>query len=220
MHICSSCLDGSSRSKYGYKHMSALALYLRVSTADQSVDMQRCELEAYCRARGYKAWKEYSDQGISGAKATRPGLDALLNDIRRRKVGTVVIWSLSRLGRSLKHLLHTIEEFEACGVSLISLKEGWDLGTPTGRMIFQILGALSEWEREQIRERVRSGLSAARARGKRLGRPTVSYEPVCIISLRQQGLSYRQISQAVGVSRQTVARLLSQNPPNLGAATG
>lgn len=194
--------------------MTTMALYMRVSTTDQLLDMQRRELETYCRARGYDTWQEYTDHGISGAKASRPGLDALLQAVRRRQVHTVVIWSLSRLGRSLKHLLAIIEEFSACGVTLVSLKEGWDLGTPTGRMIFQILGALSEWEREQIRERVKSGLAAAKGRGKRLGRPTVHYTPAEVLALREAGLSYRAISQRVGVSRQTVARLLSQNLEN------
>ena len=86
-------------------------------------------------------------------------------------MGTVVVWSLSRLGRSLKNLLAIVEEFESCGVVLVSIKEGWDLSTSTGKMIFQVMGALAEWEREQIRERVKSGLKAARARGSRLGRP-------------------------------------------------
>lgn len=191
--------------------MRKIALYMRVSTTDQLLDMQRRELETYCRARGYDTWQEYTDHGISGAKTSRPGLDALLQAVRRRQAHTVVIWSLSRLGRSLKHLLTVIEELEACGVALVSLKEGWDLGTPTGRMIFQILGALSEWEREQIRERVKSGLAAAKGRGRRLGRPTVPYNPADVTALREAGLSYRAISQRVGVSRQTIARLLSQN---------
>lgn len=145
--------------------------YYRVSTQDQSVDMQRRDIRAYCEGRGLPLGQEYSDGGISGAKASRPGLDALLRDVRRRRVGTVIVWSLSRLGRSLKNLLALIEEFESCGVSLVSLKEGWDLSTSTGKMIFQVMGALAEWEREQIRERVRGGLRAARARGSRLGRP-------------------------------------------------
>lgn len=192
--------------------MKTAVAYYRVSTQDQSVDMQRRDIRTYCEGRGLVLSQEYSDEGISGAKASRPGLDALLRDMRRRRVGTVVIWSLSRLGRSLKHLLALVEEFEACGVALISLKEGWDLSTPTGKMIFQVMGALAEWEREQIRERVRGGLRAARARGQRLGRPTVSYDQGQILGLRERGLSCRVIAKEVGVSRQTVSRILSQNP--------
>jgi len=151
--------------------MKTTVAYYRVSTQDQSVDMQRRDIRNYCEGRGLSLGQEYSDEGISGAKSFRPGIDALLRDVRRRQVGTVVVWSLSRLGRSLKNLLTIVEEFESCGVVLVSIKEGWDLSTSTGKMIFQVMGALAEWEREQIRERVKSGLKAARARGSRLGRP-------------------------------------------------
>lgn len=192
--------------------MKKVVAYFRVSTSDQSVDMQKRDIENYCRARGLRLDREFVDRGISGARASRPALDTLLVEVRRRKIHTVIVWSLSRLGRSLKHLLSILEEFDSCGITLVSLKEGWDLGTPTGRMIFQIMGALAEWEREQIRERVRGGLRAARARGQRLGRPTVSYDPERIVSLRMAGLSCRIIAKEMGVSRQTVSRLLSQNP--------
>ena len=189
--------------------MKQVVTYYRVSTQDQSVDMQRRDIRTYCEGRGLSLGQEYSDEGISGAKSSRPGLDALLRDVRRRRVSTVVVWSLSRLGRSLKNLLAIVEEFETCGVTLISLKEGWDLGTPTGRMIFQIMGALAEWEREQIRERVKSGLKAARARGSRLGRPTVSYDPGRILELKKASFSTRAIARETGISNATTSRVLT-----------
>lgn len=192
--------------------MKTTIAYYRVSTQDQSVAMQRRDIQLACEAKGIRLdHQEYIDHGISGARASRPALDQLLLDIKQRQIGTVMVWSLSRLGRSLKHLLTLLEEFESCGVSLISIKEGWDLATPSGRMIFQVLGALSEWEREQIRERVRGGLRAARARGSRLGRPTVPYDQAQIVNLREKGLSCREIAKEIGVSRQTVSRVLSQN---------
>lgn len=196
--------------------MKNVVAYCRVSTSDQSVDMQRQDIENYCRARGLRLDREFMDQGISGARASRPALDTLMVEVRLRKIQTVLVWSLSRLGRSLKHLLSILEEFDSCGVTLVSLKEGWDLGTPTGRMIFQIMGALAEWEREQIRDRVKSGLKAARARGSRLGRPTINYDPERIMELKGAGFSTRAIAKEIGVSNATVSRTLSnllQNPP-------
>lgn len=191
--------------------MKTTVAYYRVSTQDQSIDMQKRDSHAYCETRGMALNQEYVDEGISGSKASRPALDRLMADVRRRRIETVIVWSLSRLGRSLKHLLMILEEFQACGVTLISLKEGWDLSTPTGRMIFQVMGALAEWEREQIRERVRGGLRAAQARGRRLGRPTVAYDPDRILALKRDGLSSRAIAREVGVSNATVSRVL-QNP--------
>lgn len=171
--------------------------------------MQRHDIETYCNARGWSVTREYSDLGISGSKSSRPGLDELMREVRRRKVKTIIIWSLSRLGRSLRHLLTIVEEFQACGVTLVSLKEGWDLSTPSGRMIFQVLGALSEWEREQIRERVRSGLKAAKAKGKRLGRPGINIDLEEAYKLRAEGKSLRAIAQELGVSKSTLARTLA-----------
>ncbi|QQR81586.1 MAG: recombinase family protein [Deltaproteobacteria bacterium] len=191
--------------------MKSTVAYFRVSTQEQSVDMQRRDIRSYCEALGISLVQEYTDEGVSGAKASRPGLDSLLSDVRRGKVNTVIVWSLSRLGRSLKNLLGIVEELEACGVSLVSIKEGWDLATPSGRMIFQVLGALSEWEREQIRERVRSGLRAAKARGRRLGRPTVSYDKERIIELKRMGLSTRSIAKELGVSNATISRVLQNH---------
>lgn len=192
--------------------MKQAVAYYRVSTLDQSVEMQRHDIQAYCTNRKVVLAKEYEDNGVSGATSSRPALDELLKDIKRRKVGTVIVWSLSRLGRSLKHLLTIVEEFQSSGATLVSIKEGWDLSTPSGRMIFQVLGALSEWEREQIRERVKGGLRAAKAKGRRLGRPTVNYDPSEILLLRRSGNTYRMIARATGVSRQTIYRILSQNP--------
>lgn len=191
--------------------------YVRVSTADQSLAMQRNDIQTYCQAKGICLDREFADHGISGAKSSRPALDELMNEVRRRRVKMVVVWSLSRLGRSLKNLLHIVEEFQSCGVTLVSLREGWDLSTSSGRMIFQVLGALAEWEREQIRERVKGGLRAAKAKGKRLGRPSNPYSPEEISSLRAKGLSLRAISKKLGISRMTALRALSQIPPKKAA---
>lgn len=182
--------------------------YFRVSTSDQKTDSQQHEIRSYVSAKGLMLDKEYHDLGISGAKAQRPGLDELLRDVRQGKIKTVIIYSLSRLGRSLKNLLNILEEFETCSVVLISLREGWDLSTPTGRMIYQILGALSEWEREQIRERVRSGLQAARAKGKKLGRPHKKDVDVNQFkTLISEGLTINAVAKKMGLATTSAYRI-------------
>jgi DNA invertase Pin-like site-specific DNA recombinase len=146
------------------------AIYARVSTTDQTCENQLIELRRYCASRGW-APQEFVDQGVSGAKESRPALDALLKDARRRRVDAVVVWRLDRLGRSLRHLILTLDELSALGVAFVSLGEGIDTSTPAGRLQLHILGAIAEFERERIRERILAGLARARKQGKRLGRP-------------------------------------------------
>jgi DNA invertase Pin-like site-specific DNA recombinase len=145
-----------------------VAIYVRVSTAGQTAENQLLELREYVEARNWTA-VEYSDQ-ISGATDRRPGLDALMKDARRQKFGTVLVWSLDRAGRSLPHLVTLIDELQSLGIAFVSLKEGLDLSTAAGKLQLHILAALASFERERLRERVLSGLSRARAEGKRLGR--------------------------------------------------
>src|SRR5476649_436529 len=145
-----------------------VAIYVRVSTAGQTATNQLLELRDYVAARGWTA-VEYADQ-ISGATDRRPGLDALLKDARRREFGTVLVWSLDRMGRSLPHLVGLIAEFESLDIQFVSLKEGIDLSTAAGKFQLNLLMCLSTFERERLRERVVCGLARARAQGKRLGR--------------------------------------------------
>src|SRR5439155_20884413 len=145
------------------------AIYARVSTVDQEPENQLQELRRYISARGWTA-VEYVDRGVSGAKDRRPALDQLVADARRRKVDVVVCWRLDRLGRSLKHLITLLEELQTLGVAFISLAEGIDATTPAGKLQMHILGAIAEFEKGRIVERVRAGLTRARAQGKRLGR--------------------------------------------------
>src|SRR5713101_1928020 len=149
------------------------AIYARVSTFDQEPENQLQELRRYVEARGW-ASTEYVDRGVSGAKDRRPALDRLLADAKRRRFDVVVCWRLDRLGRSLKHLITLLEELQALGVAFVSLAEGIDATTPAGRLQMQILGAIAEFEKGRIVERVRAGLARARAQGQRLGRPRAS----------------------------------------------
>src|SRR5713226_3551974 len=179
------------------------AVYARVSTFDQEPENQLQELRRYVEARGWTA-QEYTDKGVSGAKDKRPALDELVRDAKRRKFDVLVCWRLDRLGRNLKHLITLLEDFQALGVAFVSLAEGIDATTPAGKLQMHILGAIAEFERERIRERVLAGLQRARTQGKRLGRPRV---PVPIDRIQQiTGLPIAEAARSLGVSRSTLKR--------------
>src|SRR5437773_8076115 len=179
------------------------AIYARVSTLDQEPQSQLLELRRYVEARGWTA-TEYVDRGVSGAKDRRPALDQLLTDARRRRFDVLVCWRLDRLGRNLKHLITLLEELQALGVAFVSLAEGIDATTPAGKLQMHILGAIAEFERERIRERVLAGLQRAKAQGKRLGRPRAD---IPIERLQKvAGLSADVAAERLGVSRSTVKR--------------
>jgi DNA invertase Pin-like site-specific DNA recombinase len=184
-------------------------LYARVSTSDQSCEAQLHALRAYAQARGGEV-VEYVDAGGSGAKDRRPALDRLLADARRRRFDAVVVVKLDRLGRSLRHLLTLLGDFEALGVGFISLDDGLDTSTAAGRLFMQMRGAFAEYELAMIRERTRAGLAAARRRGKRLGRPNVltPEQLARVARLRRGGASMRGIAEILGTSKGTVQRAL------------
>ncbi len=186
------------------------AIYARVSTLDQEPENQLQELRRYVEARGWTA-QEFVDHGVSGTKDRRPALDRLIRDAKRRKVDTVVVWRLDRLGRSLKHLVTLLDELQALGVGFVSLGEGIDLQTPAGRLQLHILAALSEFERARIAERVAAGLARAKRQGTKLGRPRVEVSADALASV--QGLSTRQAAVRLGISASTVRRRLRQKPP-------
>jgi DNA invertase Pin-like site-specific DNA recombinase len=182
------------------------AIYARVSTFEQTCENQLAELRKYAENRGWTA-QEYLDEGVSGAKDRRPALDAMVRDARRRKFDVVVCWRLDRLGRNLKHLITLLEDFEALGVAFVSLAEGIDATTPAGRLQMHILGAIAEFERARIAERVKHGLARVRAEGRRLGRPPVDVSSDRLATV--VGLSVRQAAKQLGVSASTVYRRLA-----------
>ncbi len=148
------------------------AIYARVSTNNgQDPTVQTRELEEYCQRRGWKVAGQYIDVGISGAKEKRPQLHRLMADAHRRKFDAVVVWKFDRFARSVSHLLRALETFKALGIEFVSLSEQMDTSTPTGKMVFTVLGAVAELERSLIAERVKAGLRNAKAKGKKLGRP-------------------------------------------------
>ncbi len=183
------------------------ALYARVSTANgQDPTMQTRELREYCRRRGWRVVGEYVDAGISGAREKRPQLDRLMADAHRRRFDAVVVWRFDRFARSVSHLLRALETFRALGIEFVSLSEQMDTSTPTGKMVFTVLGAVAELERSLIAERVKAGLWNARAKGKRLGRPRVAVNRGRVATLRREGASWEAIGARLGVSRGTARR--------------
>jgi DNA invertase Pin-like site-specific DNA recombinase len=182
-----------------------VALYVRVSTGEQNADLQTTELTEYAVFRKWEIIEIYGDR-ISGAKDRRPALDRLMADAKRGRFDAVAVWRFDRFARSTSHLLRALEEFAALGIDFVSLKESIDTSTPTGKMIFTVLAAVAELERCTIRERVLAGQRAAKRRGVRFGRPSVTVDTGRALKLRQQGLSWREISAQMGVSKDTLIR--------------
>lgn len=203
--------------------MKRAAIYARVSTRNgQNPDMQLGELRDYCQRRGWEIAGEYVDNGVSGAKEQRPALDRLLAECRRRRVDAVVVYRYDRFARSLRQLVNALEEFRSLGVDFVSLHEGVDTSTANGRLVFGIFASIAEFERELIRDRVRSGIAAARARGRCPGRPRAVVDNARIDRLRSQGRSWRQIAGELGVGLGTVHRAAQGRSKNVAlvAAAG
>jgi DNA invertase Pin-like site-specific DNA recombinase len=192
-----------------------VALYARVSTLQaQDPEMQLLELREYAARRGWQVSGEYVDRS-SGAKESRPALNQMMIDAGRRKFDIIAVWKIDRFGRSLKHLVNSLAEPEAVGVDFVSLADKLDLGTPAGRLMFQIIGAMAEFERCLIQERVRAGLRNAKEKGKRLGRPPADLDVAKIAALRASGASWRDISRRLGIGLGTAYQALHGRSQNL-----
>jgi DNA invertase Pin-like site-specific DNA recombinase len=190
--------------------MKRAAVYLRVSTGEQTTAQQRAELEQVAQRRGWQV-QVYEDAGVSGSKGRdkRPAFDAMLRDVTRGKVDVVAAWSVDRLGRSLRDLLDTLEEMRAAGATLYLHQQGIDTGTPSGRAMFQMLGVFAEFERAMMLERTRSGMARAKAQGKRFGRPEVGADVEARIrELRATGLGILSIARKVGCGTSVVQRVV------------
>jgi putative DNA-invertase from lambdoid prophage Rac len=186
-----------------------VGLYARVSTvAGQSPEMQLQELREYAGRRGWQVVQEYIDRS-SGAKESRPALNRLMADAHQRKFDVIAVWKIDRFGRSLKHLVNALAELEAVGVAFVSLRDNLDLGTPSGRLLFQIIAAMAEFERTLIAERVRAGLANAKKKGKKLGRPRVTVDVERVAALRRSGTSWQAISQELRVGVGTLYKAVN-----------
>ena len=198
--------------------MKRAAIYARVSTNNgQNPEVQLAEVREYCLRREWTVVKEYVDKGISGSKEHRPALDTLLADCRKRTIDCVVVYRYDRFARSLRQLVNALEEFRALGIDFVSLHEGVDTSTPNGRLVFGIFASIAEFERELIRDRVKSGLALAKSKGKHLGRPRVSVDSRQIAALRQQGRSWSEICEELEISKGTAQRAVHALPKNLPA---
>jgi DNA invertase Pin-like site-specific DNA recombinase len=195
------------------KEQLRIAIYARVSTKNGQVpEMQLAELREYIRNRKWKTAGEYVDKGISGVSDSRPELSRLIADANRRSFDAVAVWKFDRFARSVSHLLRALETFRALGIEFVSLSENIDTSTPTGKMVFTVLASVSELERSLIGERVRAGLRNAKARGTRLGRPSLKVltltETQRLRSERRRSrISFKELAGKYGVSVWTAFQL-------------
>jgi DNA invertase Pin-like site-specific DNA recombinase len=189
-----------------------IGIYARVSTKDQSCELQVRDLRAYCSARRFDLVREYVDVGQSGAKDSRPELNILMDDARKRQFDAVVCWRFDRFARSTKHLLSALEEFRSLGIQFISYQENIDTSSALGQALFTIVSAVAQLERDLIRERVSAGIRNARANGKKFGRHMRAVDQERILQMRAEGRSLQQIAENLGVGYGTVrARLLTSH---------
>src|ERR1039458_5309486 len=192
--------------------MKRAALYMRVSTLDQHPETQLYDLHEMAKQRGYRIVEEYEDR-ISGAKARRPGLDAMMCDARSGQFDVVLVWACDRIARSVRHFLELLDELNRLNVEFISFREQIDTGGPLGRAIMVIVGAVAELERSLIVERVGPGMRRARFEGRHIGRKALVLDRAAILRDRQQGLSLGQLAKSYLVSRTTIHRVLGEQIP-------
>ena len=188
-----------------------VALYARVSTSEQTVAPQLDSLQSYAAARGLDVVGVFTDEGISGTKDRRPALDELMGKAKRRSFDALAVVKLDRLARSTRHLTQLAGELDALGVDLIVTDQGLDTSSPVGRLMFNVLAAIGEFELDLIRERVEAGVKAAKRRGVRFGRPRLldDQQRARIGRLRASGGSLRSIAQTLGVSKSLIAKELA-----------
>src|SRR5215468_5814724 len=194
--------------------MKRVAVYARVSTKNngQNPETQLVALRDYVQNRGWGLTTEYVDHGVSGSKDSRPQLDRLMKDARARKLDVVIVARFDRFARSTRHLILALEEFQSLGVDFISLNESIDTSTAMGKMVFTVLGAVAELERNIIRERVTAGLRRAKKEGKTLGRPRVIVDREKVRQLHGQGNSVRAIASRLSLTKSTVHSIVTSKP--------
>ena len=189
-----------------------VALYARVSTDGQDPELQLSALRAHAANRGWVITDEFIDQGYSGAKEKRPALERLMKAAWSGGLQAVLVWRFDRFARSVKHLIKALEEFRSLNLNFISLQEQFDTSTPIGQAMFTIIGVMAQLERDIIRERVRAGLAVAKARGRKLGRPSVRVNQEELTALKTEGLSLHDMARQLHCSRSTVRRRLKEVP--------
>ena len=185
-----------------------VAIYLRVSTSSQTCENQRRELDAYCERQGWVIAKVYEDSGFSGSKSDRPALKDMLADATKGKFAVLVTWKIDRLARSTSDLLNILLTLKNHGVDFCSTTQAIDTTTSYGKMVMTFLGAIAEFERDTIIERVKAGIERAKANGVKLGRPRIGFDIGKALELKKQGLGVRRIANELGMNYGTVYRYL------------
>src|ERR1039458_5403125 len=190
--------------------MKKAAIYCRVSTADQKIESQLYDLRELAAQRGIEVVAEYQDCGVSGTKARRPGLDALLQDARKKKFSVVLVAAFDRVARSVRHFLQVIDELESLGVVFISRREQVDTSGMMGRLFLTLIGSIAELESDLIRERVRAGMRRARLEGRQIGRARLNIDREQIVIDRRSGMSLTLVARKHSISRASVCRLMKE----------
>jgi len=188
--------------------MKKCAVYARVSTLEQHVETQLYDLRQLAQNRGFEVVAEYTDHGVSGAKARRPGLDTLMADARKRKFSVVLVAAFDRVARSTKHFLQVIDEFDSLGIEFVSRRENVDTSGPMGRLFLTLIGSIAELESELIRERIRAGMRRRRLEGLPLGRVPLDVDHEALVADRLSGMSLTQTAKKYLVSRASVIRFV------------
>lgn len=186
-----------------------VALYVRVSTDRQTVQNQRLELDDYCERQAWKIVKVYDDSGVSGSKNDRPALNDMLKDANKNKFDVVACWKIDRMARSTADLLNILTQLKTAGVDFCSTTQAIDTTTSYGKMVMTFLGAIAEFERDTIIERVRSGIQRAKANGVRLGRPRTGFDVNRALAMKREGGSWGDVSKELKVSSATLRRTVS-----------
>ena len=186
-----------------------VALYTRVSTDQQTCENQVRDLMAYCNIKGWTDIFIFQDKGVSGAKTSRPEFDKMIDQAEAGTFDVVMVWKFDRASRSTKHLITLLEDFNKWGVDFVSLKENIDTSTPAGKLMFTMISAFAQFERDTLIERTKSGMSRAKAQGKKIGR-SKTYDWSEITTLNSQGFSPTEISNKTGMSRSQVNRVLKK----------
>ena len=189
---------------------SKVAIYVRVSTADQHVESQLYDLRELAVQRGLDVVQEYRDSGVSGKRARRPGLDALIADARQKKFSVVLVSAFDRVARSVKHFLHVMDEFDNLGIVFISRRENVDTSGPMGRLFLTLIGSIAELESDLIRERVLAGMRRAKLDGVRIGRAPMNIDRAAIVRDRLSGMSLTAVAKKWGISRSLVCKLVNR----------
>ena len=191
--------------------MKKAAIYVRVSTPDQHVESQLYDLRELAARRGLEIVKEYVDKGVSGMRARRPGLNAMMADARQRKFSVLLVAAFDRIARSTKNFLQIVDELDSLGVEFVSRREGVATGDAMGRLFVTVISAIAELERSLVVERVKSGMRRAKLEGRQIGRARLDVDREQVVNDRRSGMSLTQVAKRHAISRASVCRLMKES---------